>query len=851
MAATPALSVGREHTLALQADGTVLAWGSDRDGQLGQGRRPFELRPGLVPRITGIKAVAAGFHHSLALHQDGSLWAWGANFGGELGDGSTASKSQPVRVSGLTRVRSMCGGWGYSAALDEDGAVWVWGWRRVLGTGADDDALVPARVPGIEGLQALACGARHVLALRQDGRVLAWGENPEGEVGDGTRLDRPTPTLVVGLSGVKAIAAGFSVSAALKQDGTVWEWGVAGPFDPATSLGTSRPLPSATPGLTGITAIVAGENVNNLVALQAGTQSWWRWQAGTAPVRQASVGPLASASAGRGLTLLRGTDGQVLAYGFNGNNFGSLGDGTLTYRDVPAPVVDLPPITDVVAGEWHGVALDAAGRVWTWGLDASGQLGLGRVMGQSVPAVVTGLPKMAQVSAGGAHNLGLDEAGAVWAWGDNDSGQVGDGSFDFRVAPVKLSGLPPITRVVAGPNQSLALQADGSVWFWGAALPGVQPEQPAIPTRVLGDAQGLAVGDNHVLVLRRDGTVWAWGLNQFGELGDGTLRPTRQPQLVPGLTGIVQVVASDGSSYALGADGRVWAWGANWVGQLGVGQLGDGSVTQRLVPTPVVGLTDVVEIAAGTVHGLARRRDASVWGWGGVGEGALGDLRADTPAPVRLNMPANIQQVSARSFVTALLTRDGLVYSAGLNSVGELGDGSFARNANFALAVNPSIDGLLDLIPTVTNNPVPSALPPFLLRTERRGDLSALTLRANVFGELGPAGARAARNTGRFNVYVLALVGSGVAVQWVALDSRRSWGPAALPLSAFLSNVSLTSRTDSVVVDIFDSVDVSALIGARIFVGYGTDANEMVSARRFREVMTIAAPSTSPTPSTQ
>ena len=71
LAATPAVSVGKEHSLALHTDGSVLAWGSDREGQLGQGRQTCELRPGRVARLTGIRAIGTGANHAMAIHARG------------------------------------------------------------------------------------------------------------------------------------------------------------------------------------------------------------------------------------------------------------------------------------------------------------------------------------------------------------------------------------------------------------------------------------------------------------------------------------------------------------------------------------------------------------------------------------------------------------------------------------------------------------------------------------------------------------------------------------------------------------------------------------------------------------
>jgi alpha-tubulin suppressor-like RCC1 family protein len=838
-AVTPSLSVGPEHSLALRSDGSVFAWGSDRDGQLGQGRQTYETRPGLVVRLGSVKAIGIGPNHSLAIRSDGNLWTWGSNGSGQLGDNSTAFRSEPVQARGISRVSAACGGESYSAALDQDGAVWTWGDRTTLGTGSLESTRVPAKLSGISGIQALACGSGHLLALRQDGKVWAWGTNDEGQLGDTSRTQRLTPIEVAGLTNVKSIAAGNEFSAALKHDGSVWEWGVMSPFDPPR--GAARTVPVQTPGLTGVVALAGGEASYGLVALHADGQTWWRWVSGASPARQAPAGSLVGVSTAYGLTQLLQADGTVLSYGFSGNGFGTLGDGTTTYRDVPGPVLDLRSIIGVASGTWHGLALDAGGRVWSWGLDTSGQLGRGRILGQSVPAAVAGLSNTVQVSAGTSHNLAVDTSGAVWAWGSNGYGQLGDGTYADSAAAIRLTAISDVTSVVAGSYYSLAVQRDGSVWYWGATLPGVSTQQPALPTRAIGDATAVASSNGHVLVLKRDGTVWTWGYNPSGQLGNGSLEQSTQIQQVAGLVDIQQVVATASGSYALTRDGRVLAWGANWTGQVG-----DGTIEQRLTPTFVVGLSDVVEIAAGSEHALARKRDGSIWGWGMAAAGALGNLTEASAMAVRLSTPTAVQQMSAGGQSSGLLTADGLVYMAGDNTVGQLGDGTFARQSGFVLSVNASTDGLLDLAPGTPKNVAASLLPVFLVKTEKRGDLSALTLRANVFGLLGGGeGVRSVRGTRAaisYKLYVLALIGDTTAFQWITLNATRNWTPLSFPLAEYLSGISLNARTDSVLVQILDAVDVSGIVGARIFVGYGVDENEMVAASRYRELITIAQP---------
>src|SRR5262249_35137799 len=82
------------HSLALRADGLVVAWGMNNFGQLGNGTTtdsnfPVVVKgPNGVGSLSNIIAIAAGENHSLALAADGTVWAWGNNAHGQLGVGA-------------------------------------------------------------------------------------------------------------------------------------------------------------------------------------------------------------------------------------------------------------------------------------------------------------------------------------------------------------------------------------------------------------------------------------------------------------------------------------------------------------------------------------------------------------------------------------------------------------------------------------------------------------------------------------------------------------------------------------------------------------------------------------------
>ena len=91
------IAVQGSFNMALRADGTVYAWGSNTDGQLGDGTATTRPSPVPVSGLGGVKSITAGWYHALALKTDGTVYAWGDNQYGMIGDGSTTTATRRCR----------------------------------------------------------------------------------------------------------------------------------------------------------------------------------------------------------------------------------------------------------------------------------------------------------------------------------------------------------------------------------------------------------------------------------------------------------------------------------------------------------------------------------------------------------------------------------------------------------------------------------------------------------------------------------------------------------------------------------------------------------------------------------
>jgi alpha-tubulin suppressor-like RCC1 family protein len=262
-----AVAAGNAFSLALRADGSVWSWGANALGQLGRdsGGADHDAAPAAIA-IGGATALAAGYEFALALQGDGSVLAWGDNTYGQLGRdlGSVASGARPIAVPGIAdAVAVAAGGWtGYALLADGSVRAWGWGGYGELGDGllhdgaAEPDSVgAPVTVAGLDGsgaldgVTALAGGVDHALALRADGTVVGWGLNLDGAVGSGAAVDQhQAPALVAGLDDVVEIAA-TSTSYARTADGTVWSWGPSWRGQLGGGGLDEQPLPAPLDGL--------------------------------------------------------------------------------------------------------------------------------------------------------------------------------------------------------------------------------------------------------------------------------------------------------------------------------------------------------------------------------------------------------------------------------------------------------------------------------------------------------------------------------------------------------------------------------------------------------------------------
>ncbi|MFH1282651.1 MAG: T9SS type A sorting domain-containing protein [bacterium] len=378
---------------------------------------------GSTPLLNITRMLDGGDSHTVALKADGTVFSWGYNSNGELGDGTEVNKTKPVHVIGLEgkKIVAVSAGDQHSFALADDGSVWMWGDNDAyqLNNGTVYDKSIPEQIRGLKDktVIALSAGEDYALALADDGSVWGWGENSDGQLGDGTKIDKNILVQVINLQNKKiiAVSAGKIHSLALADDGSVWAWGDNGDG----KLGDGTVNDSAVP------VKVAGLEDKKIVAIAASYVH----------------------------SVVLGEDGSVWAWGHNVN--GELGNGTKTNSNIPVQVIGLEDktIIGVAVGYDHTLVLTRDGSVWAWGRHDNGELGDGTKDDKSIPVQVIGVEgkHIISVSAGEEFSFALADDGSVWAWGDNNFGQLGDGTKNERLNPVRVLGLDGVGFIDLGP----------------------------------------------------------------------------------------------------------------------------------------------------------------------------------------------------------------------------------------------------------------------------------------------------------------------------------------------------------------------------------------------------------------
>jgi len=643
------VSCGGNHTVAIergpdQDGGEVLVCGLGTCGRVG------------VPRPQSVEECKALFDRSGYAKEDFLATEQGRQFVDEILDATANPKwclPIPVRLSfkcmeskaALKIVRVSCG-MDHTLALTEQGRVFVWGQGSYgnLGTGTTDDRWVPTEIGMFisRPCSMVAAATKHSMALTRTGVVYSWGHGGNGRLGQGTRLD--TPHILHREKGM-LYAASLVPAQAKVNPGTVMRWIAVGEAHSA-SIDTNGYVYCWGAGSYG--RLGHGEDYDEPAPKLVRSLS-------SNPCMQVALGTLHSV----GLS----TKGRIFTWG-SGAATGQGADMTPTPKEIHSEKLYARPsnrIVEIAAGCFHCLALLADGDIFSWGLGSEGRLGLGasRLFLEAKDAGVGEL-------ADQAHPLQL---------------RLGTGQFlkcwDTRI-PLGAEGM----------LQAVKDAGDGTETNEESAplldLEAADEEGPGLRT--------ITCGGMHSGALSTQGELWLWGSGEFGQTGSGSTEDIWQPTQVTvgndshlsrqkvstiafGLEHCLILTSPSGSGAAL-----LFAWGRNHSGQLGLG-----NTTDKLEPTRVEHLSEVVAVAAGEDHSAAILESGELYTWGCGESGKLGHggaMTAVTQAyPRLLRLADHVARVSCGSQHTAAVNSKGELLTWGAGWFGRLGHGNMSNLA--------------------------------------------------------------------------------------------------------------------------------------------------------------------------
>jgi len=656
------ISAGNVHSLAIASDNSLYGWGLQYQPWVYDSLQTltnYLLTNDITSSWTSLTNESSKF---TGIKSDGTLWTWGLNNIGQLGLNDIFNRSSPVQV-GTSSWSMVNTAESWTTAIRSDGTLWAWGLNTNGNLGLNDriHRSSPTQI-GTDNSWTIVGGNG---AIRNDGSLWTWGTNLYGQLGINaptSGFNRSSPVQVGTSSWIMIDSrwSSYGVSA-IKSDGTLWAWG--NNTNGQLGIGSNSNNISSPVQVTSITTL---EQQNTyLTNTGSSTYSW------------TSIS--ANGTSGAVTTGAIRSDGALFMWGLG--FWGGLGDTTTVNKSSPVQIGTSSWTQVSVGAEEFAYAVRIDGTLWTWGLNNIGQLGLNDTINRSSPVQI-GTSSWTIVAAGQYCVSAIRSDGALFSWGNNNIGQLGLNDIIHRSSPVQV-GTSSWTQVRANNGATAALSINGILFTWGSNADGKLGLNDRIhrssPTQIgTSSWTQVSVGQSAMAAISSNNNLWTWGLNTTGQLGLNDIFNRSSPVQV-GTSSWTSVASGVLQTLAIRSDNTLWAWGSNTNGQLGLNDR-----IHRSSPVQV-GTSSWFNINGLADHIVAiENTSKQLFSWGNNNIGQLGlndSINRSSPVFIRTANDSWNQISMQGLYASAAIRSDGLLFTWGANSSGQLGNNTvFSRS---------------------------------------------------------------------------------------------------------------------------------------------------------------------------
>jgi len=707
------ISAGINYSVGLRGDGLLFTWGLNTTGVLGDlnvaigAARSSPIQVG----TSSWNAVSAGGTHVVAIRSDRSLWAWGLNSLGQLGISDFVPRSSPVQVSSSS-WSIISAGQTHSTAITTDGKLYTWGDNTAGTLGYT----TPAQ--SYFSWTSVAGNADYTVAIRNDGLLFAWGTNNFGQLGDNSTINRSSP-VQIGTSSWTVVSANAPTSGggpvlAIRSDGTLWGWGLNAVGQLGLNDVANRSSPVQVSGGGSWSSVASSKSHTLAIKSTDGLLYAWGFntsgQLGTndlisrsSPVQVASI-----------ITSYLLTFNSATAVDNSGNNNAlTVGAGTPTIGNA---IIPFSGTFSAFFGfdTYYNVGTPALGTqftidFWVYITQANNGNWYWTFTGGGFPMIYTigngtSTTSIGKVNAGGSGNF----SGAV-SLANNTWAHIAFTRNSANLMTIWLNGASVVTSTdgtsytgsglnvgyVRGGNSGSGMlgymsnfRIINNYTAYTAAFTRPTTASPA-SISIYGTftpanrVTAISVGDISSYAIKNDNKLYTWGSGAQGASGLNDIVSRSSPVQI-GSNSWTSVYAY-GTSYvnAIDSNSKLFAWGANAGGQQGYGDS-----VQRSSPVQISnGNWSTLGAYSTLTNTLGIQTDGSLWAWGSKTNVLLGEFSNGS-------YTYSWSQVSAGPSHTAAVRSDGRLYIWGLNSAGQIGNGT---------TTNTSSPTLITTIPGVTS----------------------------------------------------------------------------------------------------------------------------------------------------